>query len=59
MKGCKSIEEYKLRQFVDKHFIDMLPRYYNEHLHTIAVKDDSGEMIVFKLIDGVVTEIKV
>lgn len=58
-KRCVSFEEYKLRQYVDERFVFSFPRYFNGHLHTIAVKDDTGEMIVFKMVDGKIIEIEV
>lgn len=59
MKGCKSIAEYKLRQFVTDNFDDNIERHYDADTQVITVKDYTGDKLSFKLIEGKVAEIEI
>lgn len=57
MKNCKSINEYKLKKFVEDNFLDEVERHYDEKTCVITVIDKNRDQLSFKLTNNKVIEI--
>ena len=58
MKGCKTIDEYKLKKFIEDNFADEVERHYDSETCIITVIDENKDKLRFKVFNSKVTEVE-